>query len=222
MNHERWTEVDRYIAEKLLPHDPVLDDVVRGSDAAGLPAIQVSPSQGRLLQLWARSIGAQSILELGTLGGYSGIWLARALPPGGRLVTLEADARHAEVARSHFARAGLAPMVEIHLGPALGTLQRFVTEGHAPFDFVFVDADKEGYPDYFRLALRLTRPGGVMVFDNVVRDGAVADESSRDASVLAVRRLHEAIAAEPRVDATVLQTVGVKGYDGLAFVVVTG
>lgn len=221
MNQDKWTEVDRYLGEALLPPDPVLEEVQRASAVAGLPPIQVSAVQGKLLYLWARSLGARAILELGTLGGYSTIWLARALASGGRVVTLEVDPKHAEVARANFARAGLSAAIEIRLGPAAESLRRLADEKRGPFDFVFVDADKEGYPEYFRQALALSRPGTVMVFDNVVRDGAVTDAASGNASVRAVRRLNERIAAEPRVSATAIQTVGSKGYDGLAFVLVT-
>lgn len=221
MNQDKWTEVDRYLVEALLPPDPVLDEVLRASVAAGLPPIQVSAVQGKLLHLWARSVGARAILELGTLGGYSTIWLARALAPGGRLVTLEADPKHAAVARANFVRAGLSEVIELRLGPALETLQRLADEKRGPFDFIFVDADKEGYPEYFRRALELSRPGTVMVFDNVVRDGAVVDAASENVSVRAVRRLNQQVAAEPRATATAIQTVGSKGYDGLAFVLVT-
>jgi len=221
VNQDKWTEVDRYLGEALLPPDPVLEEVQRASAVAGLPPIQVSAVQGKLLYLWARSLGARAILELGTLGGYSTIWLARALAGGGRVVTLEVDPKHAEVARANFARAGLSAAIEIRLGPAAESLRRLADEKRGPFDFVFVDADKEGYPEYFRQALALSRPGTVMVFDNVVRDGAVTDAASGNASVRAVRRLNERIAAEPRVSATAIQTVGSKGYDGLAFVLVT-
>jgi predicted O-methyltransferase YrrM len=221
MSQDRWTEVDRYVSETLSLQDAVLDDVLKSSQDAGLPAIQVSVSQGKLLHLWARSMGAKRILELGTLGGYSSIWLARALPPGGRLVTLEYDAKHAGVARANFAKAGLADVVDLRVGKALDTLPKLAAENAGPFDFVFVDADKVGYPEYFRWSLQLARPGSVLVFDNVVRDGAVADPDSADANVQAVRTLHERIAAEPRVSGTTIQTVGSKGYDGLAFVLVT-
>ena len=188
---------------------------------AGLPAISVSPNQGRLLHILALSHGARNILEIGTLGGYSAIWLARALPPGGRLITLEADPHHAEVARANLARAGLAEVADVRLGKALDTLPQLAAEGHDPFDLVFIDADKVNTAAYFAWALKLTRRGSLIITDNVVRDGAVLDAASHDASVQGVRRFLEAMAAEPRVVATAIQTVGSKGYDGLAFAVVS-
>lgn len=222
MSQERWTAVDRYITDLLVPPDPALDAALQASAAAGLPAISVSPSQGKLLQLLARLQGARAILELGTLGGYSTIWLARALPPGGRLVTLEADPKHAEVARANLARAGLEDVVEVRLGRGLDTLPRLAAEGGGPFDLIFIDADKPSIPDYFAWALRLSRRGSLIVVDNVVRDGAVVDAGSDDPNVQGVRRFNELLAAEPRVSATTLQTVGSKGYDGLTFALVTG
>jgi predicted O-methyltransferase YrrM len=201
--------------------DEALEAALEGSEAAGLPAIQVAANQGKLLHLLARLQGARSILEVGTLGGYSTIWLARALPPGGRLITLELEPRHAEVARANIARAGLAERVEVRVGPASESLPRLTQEGVEPFDLVFIDADKEGYPDYLGWALRLTRPGSLIVADNVVRGGALIDPDSSDPRVQAVRRFIELVAAEPRLDATVIQTVGSKGYDGLAFALVT-
>lgn len=211
-----WSSVDEYLAGVVLPSEPVLDDVLGASEAAGLPAIQVSPLQGKLLHLLALSVGARSILEIGTLGGYSTIWLARALPPGGRLITLEIDAKHAEVARANLSRAGFKRLVDVRLGPALDTLQRLEQEKAGPFDLVFIDADKPSGPDYFASALRLARLGSLIIVDNVVRDGAVADLANTDANVVGSRRVLEAMAAEPRVSATVLQMVGVKGYDGMA------
>ena len=221
MSNERWTEVDRYLSGLLAPSDPALAAALEASAAAGLPAIQVSPVQGRLLELLARACDARAILEIGTLGGYSAIWLARALPPGGRLITLEADPKHADVARANLTRAGLAERVEIRLGPALETLPRLAAEGRGPFDLVFIDADKPSNADYFDWALRLTRRGSLILVDNVVRDGAVADASSEDPAVLGTRRLLQRMAAEPRVRATAIQTVGSKGHDGLAIAVVT-
>ena len=217
-----WATVDRYIAEQLVPADAALDAALEASTAAGLPAIAVAPNQGKLLYLLARLRGARRILELGTLGGYSTIWLARALPEDGRLVTLEADPRHAEVARENIARAGLDTRVAVRVGRALDTLPVLAEEGAGPFDFTFIDADKPAMPDYFTWALRLSRPGSLIVCDNVVRDGALADASSTDASVQGVRRLHEMIAAEPRVSATTIQTVGSKGYDGFTLALVNG
>jgi predicted O-methyltransferase YrrM len=221
MGQEQWAAVDQYLADLLVPPDPVLDAALADSAAAGLPPINVSPAQGKLLHLLARVRGAASILEVGTLGGYSTIWLARALPPGGRLVTLESEPKHAGVARTNIERAGLAGVVEIRLGLATETLPRLAAEGRGPFDLVFIDADKPSTADYFAWALRLTREGSVIVVDNVVRKGAVADGASEDANVRGVRRFLERAAAEPRVSATAVQTVGVKGYDGFAVVLVT-
>ena len=181
---------------------------------------KVSPPLGKLLYLFARLVNAHAILEVGTLGGYSAIWLARGLAPGGHLTTLELDPRHAEVARKNLAGAGLADRVTIRLGPALESLAQLVAERHAPFDLVFIDADKTGYPDYLTWAVRLSRPGTLIVADNVVRDGEVADPSSSDANVQAVRRFTAQMAADPRLSATVIQTVGAKGYDGFALAVV--
>jgi len=220
MDRELWTRVDDYLSRTLVPDDAALAGALAASAAAGLPAIQVAPNQGRLLQLLARAIGARAILELGTLGGYSSLWLARGLAAGGRLVTLEAEPRHAAVAEATFARAGLGDVISLRLGPALATLEKLVAERAGPFDLVFIDADKPSLPDYFTWSLRLSHPGTVIVVDNVVRDGEVADAASADPSVQGVRRMNALIAAEPRVSATALQTVGGKGYDGLAFVLV--
>ncbi len=213
--------MDSYINGLLLPADPVLEAALQAGITAGLPAISVSPSQGRLLQLLAQIRQAQSILEIGTLAGYSTIWLARALRAGGRLITLELDPQHAEVARANFARAGLSDIIELRLGPALATLPQLVAEGCGPFDLIFIDADKQGYPDYFSWALKLSRPGSVIIADNVVRNGAVMDATSNDPLVRGVRRFNELLAAEPRVSATIIQTVGSKGYDGFAIMLVT-
>jgi predicted O-methyltransferase YrrM len=221
MAEELWTAVDRYLDALFAPPDPALDGALKASAAAGLPAIQVSPNQGKLLLILARLQGARSILEIGTLGGYSTIWLARALPEGGRLVTLESEPKHAEVARANLARAGLAGVVELRLGPALETLPRLAAERRAPFDVIFIDADKGGYPDYLAWALRLSRRGTLIIADNVVREGRVVDAGSDDPAVQGVRRFHELLGAEPRVTATVLQTVGGKGYDGIALALVT-
>jgi predicted O-methyltransferase YrrM len=220
MDRALWTRVDDYLSRTLVPDDAVLAAALADSDAAGLPAIQVTPNQGRFLQLLARALGAGAILELGTLGGYSTLWLARGLAPGGRLVTLEAEPRHAAVARASFARAGLSDVISIRVGRALDTLPKLLAEGAGPFDLVFIDADKPSLPDYFQWSLRLARPGTVIVVDNVVRDGEVADDGSADPSVQGVRRMNALIAAEPRVSATAVQTVGSKGYDGFAFVLV--
>ncbi len=222
MSQERWTAVDRYFTETLVRPDPVFDAVLRANAAAGLPPYDVSPNQGKLLELLARIQGARSILEIGTLGGYSTIWLARALPPGGRIVTLEIDPKHAEVARANFARAGVAGAIELRVGNALETLPHLVAEGCGPFDLVFIDADKQNNPQYVASALELSREGTLIVVDNVVRAGAVADAASTDPTVQGVRRLNDMLAADPRVSAVALQTVGSKGWDGMAIVLVTG
>jgi predicted O-methyltransferase YrrM len=222
MARKDWAPVDRYFADLLIAPDPALAAALDRSAAAGLPPINVSPNQGKLLHLLARAIGAQKILEIGTLGGYSTIWLARALPPAGRLITLEADSRHADVARGNIARAGLAGMVDVRLGLALETLSQLAAEEHEPFDFFFIDADKENNTEYFEWALRLSRPGSVIVVDNVVRGGNVIDAESRAPDIQAVRRFNERLASEPRVTATAIQTVGSKGYDGFAIALVMG
>jgi predicted O-methyltransferase YrrM len=213
--------VDRYITETLVRPDATMDAVLRVSAAAGLPPHNVSPNQGKLLQLLARIQGARSILEIGTLGGYSTIWLARALPAGGHLITLEANSKHAGVARANFARAGLADTVELRVGRALDTLPQLAAEGCGPFDVVFIDADKQNNPEYFAWALELSRCGSLIIVDNVVRNGAVVDPASEDPGVRGVRRLNERLAAEPRVSAVAVQIVGSKGYDGMAIVLVT-
>jgi len=215
---EQWTAVDDYVNDLLIGSDAALDAALEASTAAGLPAIAVSPPQGKLLHLLARAMGARKILELGTLGAYSTIWMARALPADGKLITLEYDPKHAEVARGNIARAGLSSKVEIRLGRAIDTLPQLT--GVAPFDLIFIDADKVGYPEYFKWALKLSRPGTLIIADNIVRKGAVADPSSDDENVQAVRRYNELLAAEPRVSATVIQTVGSKGYDGFAMALV--
>lgn len=216
----QWSAVDDYIAGHLLGDDPVLDAALAANAAAGLPAIDVSPVQGKMLHLLARGIGARRILEVGTLGGYSTIWLARALPEGGRLVTLELEPHHADVARTNLERAGLAGMVEVRVGRASSTLDAMIAAGDEAFDFIFVDADKEGYPDYLRAAVRLSRPGTMIVFDNVVREGGVLDPDHPDARVQGTRALFEAMAAEPRLSATAIQTVGTKKWDGFALALV--
>jgi predicted O-methyltransferase YrrM len=216
-----WSAVDQYITDLLVPPDAALDAALLESAAAGLPAISVTPNQGKLLQLIARSQGARDILEIGTLGGYSTIWLARALPAGGRVVTLESDPKHASVARANLARAGLEESVELRLGLALETLPLIARERGRPFDLIFIDADKAGIPKYFAWALTLSRTGTVIIVDNVVRNGAVIDASSADPSVQGVRRFNEMLAAEPRVSATTIQTVGSKGYDGFTIMLVT-
>src|SRR4029453_11522731 len=205
MDQERWTEVDRYITERVLPADSALEAALAASDAAGLPAIQVSPNMGKLLQLLAQSIGARGILEMGTLGGYSTIWLARAVSPGGRVVTLELNSAFAEVARSNLARAGLAARVEVRIGPALETLPLLAAEASGPFDLIFIDADKESTAEYFRWALKLSRRGSLIVVDNVVREGTLIDDDRRDAHIQGIRDFYALAAAEPQVSMTVIQ-----------------
>jgi len=216
MDHTRWAKVDEYVDGALVPTDEALAAALGDSRAAGLPNIQVTPGQGMLLQLLARATGARRILEVGTLGGYSTIWLARALPEGGELTTLEFEAKHAAVARGNIERAGLAKVVEVIEGPAAATMPTLT----GPYDLIFIDADKPGYPAYLPLALALSRPGTVIIADNVVRDGAVADPDSADANVRGVREFIELVAAEPRLTATVTQTVSAKGYDGFLLAVV--
>jgi predicted O-methyltransferase YrrM len=220
MTYELWSAVDTYITDLLMPPDPALAQAAEDTDRAGLPPISVTAPQGNLLHLLARAQGARTVLEVGTLGGYSTIWLARALPPGGRLVTLEIDPHHAEVARANIERAGLGDLVDLRLGPALDSLPALAAEGFGPVDFVFIDADKQGNADYFDWALRLSRVGTLIVVDNVVRDGKVVDPSSDDPSVQGVRRFNDVLAAERRVRATEIQTVGAKGYDGFALALV--
>jgi predicted O-methyltransferase YrrM len=215
-----WTQVDRFLTDLLLPADPVLEEALAAGVAAGLPAINVAPNQGKLLYLLARIIGARRILEIGTLAGYSTIWLARALPPGGHLVTLEANPTHADVARCNLARAGLEKVVDLRVGPAADTLPQLIAEAGTPYDLVFIDADKPSYPDYLAWSLQLTRVGGLIIGDNVVRDGKVADASSPDENAQGARKFLELLAAEPRVEATALQTVGSKGWDGFALALV--
>jgi len=221
MSEDQWTAVDRYFAEALVGADPALDAALEASAAAGLPAINVSPNQGKLLNILARLLGAHAILEIGTLGGYSAIWMARALKPGGRLITLEADQAHADLARANIARAGLSDVVDIRVGKALESLPSVAAEGTAPFDLIFIDADKPNTPAYFTWALKLARVGALIIVDNVVRKGAVADAATRDSDVQGMRRFIEMAGAEPRVDATAIQTVGNKGYDGFSIVLVT-
>ncbi|SRR5579883_212867 len=220
MAQAQWTAVDDYITDLFVPPDSSLDETLRVSAAAGLPPHNVSPNQGKLLQLLAQIQGARTVLEIGTLGGYSTIWLARALPTNGRLITLEADPKHAEVARANIARAGLSAVVDLRLGHALSTLSQLACEGREPFDLIFIDADKPNNPDYFAWALKLSRPGSLIIADNVVRNGEVINATSSDPSVQGVRRFNELIAADPRVSATAIQTVGSKGYDGFAIALV--
>ena len=218
---KKWTEVDDYIASLLIPRDPALDGALKSSDEAGLPSINVSANQGKLLMLFAKMLNARNILEIGTLGAYSTIWLARGLADGGRLITLEYEPKHAEVAQANLVRAGLSDRVEIRIGRAGDLLPKLVKEGRVPFDLIFIDADKEGYAEYLQWSLQLSRRGSVIVADNVVRKGAVVDPTNSDPNVQGVRRFNELLAAEPRVSATAIQTVGSKGYDGFALALVT-
>ncbi|HEX3663259.1 MAG TPA: O-methyltransferase [Acidobacteriaceae bacterium] len=217
LRNPRWTKVDAYVEDRLIPPDPILDAARKASEAAGLPDIAVSPAQGKFLHLLARMQGARRILEIGTLGGYSTIWLARALPPDGRLVTLEADPTHLKVARDNIARAGLSHRVEQRLGPALETLPQLT----GPFDFIFIDADKENAASYFEWSVRLAHPGTAILVDNVVRDGAVVKPRNDDTSSRGIHAMNEAIRRNSRVTATTLQTVGRKGYDGFMLAIVT-
>jgi predicted O-methyltransferase YrrM len=221
MDNELWTAVDQYTTDRLLPRDPALDAALKASEAAGLPSISVSPSQGKMLMLLAQLAGASRILEIGTLGGYSSIWLARALKPGGSLITLEANPKHAEVAGANIAHAGFASVVEVRLGDAHASIEKLFAEGAAPFDLIFIDADKSGIPHYLEWSLKLAHRGTLIVVDNVIRDGALIDAKNEDANVKGARRLHEMLAAEPRVSATTIQTVGSKGYDGFTLALVT-
>jgi predicted O-methyltransferase YrrM len=220
MNQEQWTAVDEYINSLVVPSDPALDAAVEASAKAELPAIAVAPNQGKLLHILARLVNARRILEIGTLGGYSTIWLARALTTDGRLFSLEIDPKHAEIARKNVERAGLASKVEVRLGPAIESLQKLASEKAGPFDLIFIDADKAGIPDYFDWSLKLARSGSLIIVDNVVRKGAVIEAASKDPDVQGVRRLNEMLAKESRVTATTIQTVGSKGYDGITIVLV--
>lgn len=216
----RWTKVDRYFSDNLLGQDPVFESALQSSTAAGLPAIAVSPNQGKLLQMLAQIIGARSILEIGTLGGYSTIWMARGVRTGGRIITLEVDAKHAEVARKNFSRAGVDQIIEVREGAALDTLPRLFAEGRGPFDLIFIDADKANIPAYFDWSINLSHPGSLIVVDNVVRDGEVINARSTDPSIRGVRQFVAQLAADPRVTGTAIQCVGTKGYDGFAIVLV--
>lgn len=220
MTQELWSEVDRYLVSTLGLDDPDLASIQEAADVAGLPPIQVSAPQGKLLQIIARMIDAKNILEIGTLAGYSTIFLARALAPGGKVVTLELEKRHAEVAVANFERAALENRIEMRQGNAMDTLPQLSKEGAGPFDMVFIDADKPNIPSYFEWSLKLSRPGAVIIVDNVVREGAVADAGSTDEAVKGVRRLNEMMASDSRVVSTVIQTVGTKGYDGFAVAIV--
>jgi predicted O-methyltransferase YrrM len=222
VSQDQWTAVDQYINDLVIPSDPELDAALEASAAAGLPPISVTPAQGKLLHLLARMLGARRILEIGTLAGYSTIWLARALPADGRVITLESDPKHAGIARANFARAGLTDRIDVRLGAALDTLPRLAENGEGPFDFIFIDADRANLSDYFDWALKLSRRGSVILVDNVVRKGGVIDSGSTDSNIVGVRRFGERLAAETRVSATMVQTVGSKGYDGFAVALVTG
>jgi predicted O-methyltransferase YrrM len=220
MAEDQWTEVDQYFSESLLLSDSALESALEESAAAGLPAISVSPNQGKLLQMLAQIVGARAILEIGTLGGYSTIWLARGLRAGGRLITLEVDAKHADVARLNVSRARLQNVVEVRIGNALEILPQLSAERLGPFDLIFIDADKPNIPIYFEWALKLSRPGTLIIVDNVVRGGAVTDANSSDPSVQGVRRFVELLGAQSGASGTAIQTVGIKGYDGFAVVLV--
>ncbi len=219
-NQKLWAAVERYVVDSVIGSDPVLDEVLRANAAAGLPTIDVAPTEGKLLYLLAKIRGAKRILEIGTLGGYSTLWLGRSLPADGRLLTLEVVPKHAEVAAKNIARAGLSAKVEIRLGPALESLAKLKEDGATPFDFIFIDADKPSNPLYLEWSLKLSRPGTVIVVDNVIREGAIMEAASTDASVQGVRELFSMMAAEPRIDATALQTVGSKGHDGFVMGIV--
>jgi predicted O-methyltransferase YrrM len=220
MSQDQWSAADKYIADRLIPPAEAQAATLRQNQSAGLPAIDVSAPQGKLLKILARSIRAKKILEIGTLGGYSTIWLARALEPGGRLVTMEFEPKHAEIARQNITREGLINAVDLRIGPALDHLPKLEQEGAGPFDLSFIDADKENNANYFRWALKLSRPGSLIIVDNVVRDGAVIDFTNHDPMIEGTRALFDAMAAEPRVSATAIQTVGSKGWDGFAIAVV--
>jgi predicted O-methyltransferase YrrM len=220
MSAKDWTRVDEYLAGRVVPRDPSLEAALAANAKAGLPQIDVSPLFGRFLHLTARAIGARRILEIGTLGGYSSIWLARALPENGSLITLEVDPRHAAVARRNVDAAGIGAKVDIRIGPALQSLAAIAAGNPAPFDLFFIDADKHSNAAYVDFALRLSRPGSVIVVDNVVREGEIADPEANSAAVLGTRRLFDLIAREPRLTATALQTVGIKGWDGFAMLLV--
>jgi predicted O-methyltransferase YrrM len=221
MSKEQWAAVDQYIGEALMKGDPTYDFALKNSDAAGLPAIQVSPAQGKFLQLLAQSMGARRILEVGTLGGYSTLWMARALPADGQLITLEFDPKHAEVARANIKEAALPPSIEVRVGDAEQTLPALAAEGGAPFDLIFIDADKPNNPIYLEWAINLSRKGTLIIVDNVIRDGEIANPENTDPSVTGTRSMFKMLAANPRLQATALQTVGSKGYDGFALALVT-
>ena len=216
-----WEAIDAYIADNFLDDDPALDAALKASEAAGLPAIQVAPLQGKLLMMLAAAMAARNILEIGTLGGYSTIWLARGLAEGGRLITLDMNPDYAATARSNIAKAGLADRVEVRVGAALDTLPKLHAEGAGPFDLIFIDADKPSTPDYFDWAVKLARKGSLIIVDNVVREGAILAAQSENKHVKGLRGFYARAAADPRVTATAFQTVGNKGHDGLALLLVT-
>lgn len=219
-SQELWTKVDEYLSDTIVPQDEVMQQALASAEAAGLPPINIEANQGRFLELLARMSGAKRILEVGTLGGYSTLWMARALPKDGRLVTLELEQACADVAQANFARAGVAAQIDLRLGPALDSLRQMIQAGEEAFDFLFLDADKENYPNYLPLLLELSHPGTVLVADNVVRAGQVLDASSQEANVLGTRRFNQMLGEDPRLDATALQVVGAKGHDGFALAIV--
>jgi predicted O-methyltransferase YrrM len=221
MTQQLWTSVDEYITQLFIQSDPIMQETLAASEAAGLPSISVAPNEGKLLMLLAQLCGARNILEIGTLGGYSTIWLARGMVSEGRLITLEANPKHAEVARLNIARAGFTDRVEVRVGPARDTLSQLAAEGRRPFDLIFIDADKESYPEYLASSLKLGRPGTLIIADNVIRDGKILDPADIDPRVQGARRFNQLLAEEPRVKATVIQTVGGKGHDGMAIAIVT-
>jgi predicted O-methyltransferase YrrM len=221
MTQQLWTSVDDYITQLFVQSDPIMQETLAASETAGLPSISVAPNEGKLLMLLAQLCGARNILEIGTLGGYSTIWLARGMVSGGSLITLEANPKHAEVARLNIARAGFTDRAEVRVGPARDTLSQLASEGRSPFDLIFIDADKESYPEYLAWALKLARPGALIIADNVIRDGKILDPADTDPRVQGARRFNQLLAEEPRVKATVIQTVGGKGHDGMAIAIVT-
>lgn len=221
MNEQQWIAMDEYLCDRTQAHDETLEAVLQASEQAGLPAINVAPNQGKLLQMLARLRGARRILELGTLAGYSTIWLARALPADGTLLTLEAVDEHAEIARRNIERAGLSGVASVIEGDAVDTLEAFVRDGIPPFDFIFLDADKKSYPRYLELALRLSRPGTVIVADNVIRRGRIADADSTDPDVIGLRAFLDMLASDRRISSTAIQTVGSKGWDGFSLSIVS-
>jgi len=220
MTEDLWTKVDQYFSRKLLPKDPILDAAVESTEKAGLPPIAVSPNQGKFLHMLAQLVNARAILELGTLGGYSTIWLARGMRPGGRLITVELDPKHAEVARSNISRAELKDVVDSRIGSALDVLPQLAAEKRGPFDLIFIDADKQNIPAYFEWSMKLSHPGTLIIVDNVVRDGEVIDANSPDDRIAGVRKFVDLLATESRASATTIQTVGTKGYDGFTMVLV--